>query len=79
MSKKTIPEIKPCPFCGGKAEIRIGYHYGNDGFEISSSIKCFIICLKCLISTKGELFKKASHITNEHKIDIINSWNERVE
>lgn len=33
MAKK---KVKPCPFCGSKAEIRHNNHYDNDGEIIDS-------------------------------------------
>ena len=75
--KKT--ELKPCPFCGGKAEIKNGYVY---------YIKCVQAhCTECgaympkvpinhLIYTKG----KSVRLTEEQaKMKTANEWNRRAD
>ena len=56
-------ELKPCPFCGGKAEIRKYHHYGL-GDEY------WVVCTSCGVHTPGGIDNK-EHI--EVKI-----WNRRV-
>ncbi|GMO52594.1 MAG: hypothetical protein Pg6C_18340 [Treponemataceae bacterium] len=41
------PELKPCPFCGGKARIESGYGRHDDGF-------CFVLCENCYAETAEE-------------------------
>ena len=59
-------KLKPCPFCGGKAELRINVSfYGENIYGIS--------CLTegCIANTMTENFSR--------KIDAIEAWNRRVE
>lgn len=57
-------ELKPCPFCGGKAETREYYHYGL-GYE--HWVKCTI----CEVRTPGGIDN-----TEHSEIKI---WNRRVD
>lgn len=69
-NKKLRNEIKPCPFCGGKAE----YHeeYG----AIRGSVDFFIECSEC-----GARPFLTSDASGENYIDLIESvfqtWNRR--
>lgn len=56
-------ELKPCPFCGGKAKIvNIGDCDGSDFY--------MIVCTKCTTSTSFG-FKSRT------KLDVIKAWNRR--
>ena len=45
MNSKGQPELKPCPFCGSKAEVWISKYY------CESFVK--ICCTKCFAETDG--------------------------
>ena len=49
-----MEELKPCPFCGGKATLR--YTKANPNGMASNILKLsekgFVSCLKCSIGTK---------------------------
>ncbi len=47
-----MAELKPCPFCGGKAEI-----YGDNGISLETGEKCwryYIVCTGCPALVSGE-------------------------
>jgi len=39
-SKRKLPEIKPCPFCGGKCEWRVMPWHGQLGYVYCHREKC---------------------------------------
>lgn len=47
-------KLKPCPFCGGKAQIHKCYHYGL-GYEY------WVECTVCEIRTPGGIDNKESY------------------
>lgn len=50
-----MAELKPCPFCGGKAQIRyIGNGSGPRGYTSNILMRSkpgFVLCLKCGVET----------------------------
>ena len=80
MSKEKQIELKPCPFCGGKAEI----HYQQ--MHISNSV--IIRCVKCGTRSKFIPYdcdyqfyngEKNVYVSKERAMsDAINLWNRRV-
>ena len=58
---KTV--LKPCPFCGGEAEVKEGWAYGYHESRIR--------CKKCAISTQPVPFHSKGTATRV--------WNRRVE
>lgn len=74
MSKlKTIIErtdLKPCPFCGGKAEIRRGGKGNASAPEMS-----WVACTRCGARTEAWTVS-ASYASDEM---AVNSWNRRPE
>lgn len=60
-------ELKPCPFCGGQAQLD---HEGT-GRNVYSKVRC----MKCYCVTKGFM------ISTEHSSDekAIEAWSRRVE
>ena len=64
-----MPDLKQCPFCGGKARIRMG---------ITSSVprvsKAIVICQKCAASTDWFCEKRGDA---EFVFEAIEAWNRR--
>lgn len=58
-----MTELKPCPFCGGEAEVKEGWAYGNHVSRIQ--------CKKCAISTQPVPFRSRGVATR--------AWNRRAE
>ena len=71
-------ELKPCPFCGGEAEVREGFVYADNAVLIRCQ-KCFVKTEKVLINhpkityygtdestryTKEQAIQKAAEIWN---------------
>lgn len=61
-----MAELKPCPFCGGKASLFV-----NDGVRV--------LCCQCGISTKAmcDAMSFDGVETNATKL-VIDAWNRRV-
>lgn len=66
-------EPKPCPFCGGKAQVRYtGCGSGNHGYTSNILMRSkagFVICLKC--GCRTPIHNKVSR--------AINKWNRRAD
>ena len=64
-------ELKPCPFCGGRAQIRYtGNGSGHMGYTSNILMRCkpgFVMCLKCEIMTPR----------NSRVCRAIDKWNRR--
>lgn len=58
--------LKPCPFCGGEGEVRIGYHAKTDAL---------VGCNGC--HAEGPLFGAEDWSGNSNKADAIAAWNRR--
>jgi Lar family restriction alleviation protein len=60
-------ELKRCPFCGGKAELRKEYSEHRDQYLV------FVVCKECYASTNMYIPIK------DDPVDlVIESWNKRV-
>lgn len=69
-----MSELKPCPFCGGKATVMVcdgsGSFYADIGTEVFFGRKmthCLTMCKKCGIRTKAYLTRRG----------VFNAWNRR--
>jgi len=63
-------ELKPCPFCGGEAALRI-IRYGTAGRSLVSVMGYEIMCEQCSVSNiEGEY---------SNQEDAISAWNKRVQ
>lgn len=60
-------ELKPCPCCGGKAEL--GYHDPYDGYQGNLG-RYFVTCTACGLETPRTFKRKA---------EAVEVWNRRVE
>jgi Lar family restriction alleviation protein len=60
-------ELKPCPFCGGEAEVNI--------FIISSGIIAGCMCTSCFASSN----RFVSPDEDDAKAAVTEAWNRRVE
>lgn len=58
---KDQPKLKPCPFCGGKAELCYHDH-------LCMPIEYRVYCSKCKIHTQGNLGKPDTEVK---------AWNKR--
>ena len=59
-------KLKPCPFCGGKAELYESEAYNLKTEVKEKNIRWFVMCKQCTALTCGALKKKA-----------IEAWNRR--
>ena len=64
-SQTSDTELKPCPFCGGPAELR---PYGNHGAKVQ--------CRRCSAMIGGKVFK--SFGIEQIKDSVVNRWNGRI-
>lgn len=62
-------ELKPCPFCGGKAEIYQERH-DKGGQHHNGRLQCFVFCSEC--SARGPDNTSSQYLK-------IQRWNERKE
>lgn len=57
-------ELKPCPFCGGKARL-----FANDGVRV--------ICSKCYV---GTMILKDSMVCESNAVEmVVEAWNRRAD
>lgn len=61
-----MAELKPCPFCGGEAEIEHIFRFGTD--------YSFVRCVKCRVITKP-IIKSFLYSSDERAAE---AWNRRV-
>ena len=72
-------ELKPCPFCGGRAVIRETKLYLDEAIQIH--------CKKCSVHTPKEIFNhlhysdgEEVYVTKTMAVEkVINKWNRRAE
>lgn len=69
-----LNELKPCPFCGGKAKVKVcdgaGMYYTDIGTDCYCGRKmshCLVRCEKCHTKTKAYLTRRG----------LYNAWNRR--
>ena len=76
-------ELKPCPFCGGKAAVRFSGHRYTNGY-----VKGYIVvgCNTCMASVRGAYYQGDSLDILPYSIEetvgaekAIEKWNRRVE
>ena len=61
-----MPELKPCPFCGGEAQIE--HEYTGAGYS-------YVCCKKC--GLKSVSFMRSFEIASD--IEAIKYWNRRAD
>ena len=69
-----MTELKPCPFCGGKAKVYVcdcsGRYFTDIGTDTYHGIQmtcCLIRCERCGVKTKAYLTRRG----------VFNAWNRR--
>lgn len=76
--QRTLPEMKPCPFCGGKAVLRVGGGDYPGGDEIKQAM---VYCTKCGATGQGvQVWLRGQH--NSAWVCVVaavNAWNRRTE
>ena len=60
-----MSELKPCPFCGGNAELSLGRFDGKD--------TSYVMCVKC--GAQGEFFFVSPKYASAER--AIRAWNRR--
>lgn len=64
-------ELKPCPFCGGKAGLTSFFHEERQHYPFYGEV----ICLKCQASVGSTGFSKTAE---EAERKAMEAWNRRV-
>ena len=72
--KRGTTKLKPCPFCGGEAELCTSY--GNDGQVYYHT--AFVKCTRCHAKTKT-VITDGYYGTTSTTRDVTDDWNRRVE
>lgn len=70
-------ELKPCPFCGGSADVYYGFNYDYDGgdrwYVYSAEVWC-----NCGCTLKVDNHLPKVHVSEDHMLDFaIEAWNRR--
>ena len=69
-------KLKPCPFCGGEAEVRTKI------LELVTKdvpIESYVTCTKCFASTSGFSYKDADRKGIVPAEEAAKAWNRRIE
>lgn len=62
-------ELKPCPFCGAKAEVHDCGEFDNESLNVTYSGKSGVHCTECSIAT----------LPYDNEQEAIEAWNRRAE
>lgn len=77
---RCIPDLKPCPFCGGKARLRTANIFMDTGYRVECStcgINTSLVLPGHYINWHG---KEDFDMTDEQAVqEAINAWNYRKE
>ncbi len=67
-------ELKPCPFCGGDAEVRTTY------YELKTKdvpINSYVRCTKCFAQTYEFSYKNTDRTGTNPVESAVDAWNKR--
>ena len=71
-----MSELKPCPFCGGEAVVKVcdgsGSYItdiGTETYRGRDMTHCLVMCKRCGVRTNAHLTRRG----------IFNAWNRRAE
>jgi Lar family restriction alleviation protein len=74
-------ELKPCPFCGGEAEVINTMFYKDKGRRVKCK-KCFAVCTFFLIDhprlTPNGLDESTRYTEEQATQKAVEAWNRRV-
>lgn len=68
-------DLKPCPFCGAKAEIRTTYEVLN---TTTRDLYSYVRCEKCFAETNMFSHKNSDSTGANPIISAVSAWNRRV-
>ena len=71
-----MPELKPCPFCGSEAEVRIIY---NELETTDVPRFSYVRCVRCFSQTAEYSFKNSDRTGIDPREASIKAWNRRIE
>lgn len=71
-----IPDLKPCPFCGGRAYVE---KHQRAYIQSLSTHVSYVRCMKC--GARAERFDHADYLERPRASaysDAVNAWNRRI-
>ena len=72
-------ELKPCPFCGGEAKLRVSHHGDFTGIHVEM-ITCIDVCCKNCNAKSKMKYANVHNISYETADkEAIEAWNRRVD
>ena len=75
VASKKKTELKPCPFCGGKAEYKRAVIKTNGLWRDAVNVRC----TNCDSRTGRVLYDARKHPNGEEYLEVAKAWNRRAE